>query len=94
MSTSTLKGFERALLDRRAGVPRVTLALLQRAVGLDLLVPEEYTNVTVTKLEVPQPNGTVMELEFSTEDKLFFPVPGFRGGLVPDQDGTMYYPAS
>lgn len=82
MIASTLKGFERALLDRRAGVPRPTLALLQRAVGLDLLVPEEYTNVTVTKLEVPQPNGTVMELEFHTEDKLFFPVPGFRPNHV------------
>lgn len=75
---TTLKGFERKLLDRRAGVPGIVLALLQRAKGLDLLVPSEYTNVTVTKLEVPQPNGTVMELEFRTEGKLFFPVPGYK----------------
>lgn len=94
MIQSQLLGHERKLLDKREGVPHAVRVLLRRAQGLDILDPGEDLDIEEIKREFTLQDGTVMPIVFNVVRKLFYPVPGFRGNLVPDEDGTMYYPAS
>lgn len=75
MIQSTLKAHERKILDHRTGVPHITLALLRRSRGCDLLNLDEATHTTEIKRDIPLQGGGSMPIVFRVIDQLFWPVP-------------------
>lgn len=77
MIMNQLTGHERRVLDHRMGVPTQTLKMLQRAAGLDLLMPEEQVFIQEKEKSIKLEDGSY-PIVFHVYTKLFYPVPGYR----------------
>lgn len=76
-----LPGHHRKLLARRQGISDTVLKLLQRAAGLDLLLANEQVEERVEYVDfMEDENGQALYFREVTATKLYFPVPGYRGG--------------
>ena len=75
-----LPGHHRQLLAVRQGVSDITLKLLLRAEGMDLLLAAEQVEETVEYVGLlpEEPEDTQVYVEQRTMTKLYFPVAGYR----------------